>query len=60
MERNNIQNAIYVGDTQKDYEASKMAGIDFIHAKYGFAKQLKFEKYIDSIEQLPDFLQKTI
>lgn len=60
MERNNIENAIYVGDTQKDYEASKMAGIDFIHAKYGFAKQLEFEKYIDSIEQLPNFLEKII
>lgn len=60
MERNNIENAIYVGDTQKDYEASKMAGIDFIHARYGFAKQLEFEKYIDSIEQLPNFLEKII
>lgn len=60
MERNCVENAIYVGDTQKDYEASKMAGIDFIHAKYGFAKDLKFEKYIDNIEQLPDFLEKII
>ena len=58
MERNNIENAIYVGDTQKDYEASQEAGIDFIHAKYGFAKDLKFEKNIDSIDQLPDLLKR--
>lgn len=58
IERNNIENAIYVGDTQKDYEASQMASIDFIYAKYGFAKDLKFENHIDSIDQLPDLLKR--
>lgn len=36
MERNHIQNAIYVGDTIGDYEATIYAGIPFVFAKYGF------------------------
>lgn len=36
VERNQIKDAIYVGDIQGDYEASKAAGVRFIHAAYGF------------------------
>ena len=54
MERNNIDSAIYVGDTQKDLDASQGAGIDFIHAKYGFGKIEKNPIYkVYTIEQLP-------
>ncbi len=34
--RNKLENAVYVGDIQGDYEASREAGIKFIHAAYGF------------------------
>lgn len=35
-ERNGLGMAVYVGDIQGDYEASRMAGAGFIHAAYGF------------------------
>ena len=38
MKDHNISNAVYVGDTQGDYEATVDAGIDFIWADYGFGK----------------------
>ena len=36
VERNNIDEAVYVGDIQGDYDSSKRAGVKFIHAAYGF------------------------
>jgi len=38
MKDHNITNAVYVGDTQGDYEATVDAGIDFIWADYGFGE----------------------
>lgn len=35
-ERNHIEDAVYVGDTKGDYEATVYAGIPFIFAEYGF------------------------
>lgn len=35
-ERNALTQAVYIGDIQGDYEASREAGIGFIHAAYGF------------------------
>lgn len=35
-ERNHLDEAVYVGDIEGDYEASCKAGVDFIHAAYGF------------------------
>lgn len=38
MKAHGITSAVYVGDTQGDYEATVDAGIDFIWADYGFGK----------------------
>ncbi len=57
MERNNIKDAIYVGDTSRDYEASQLANIDFIQAKYGFGNDLKTEHSINDIIELPELLE---
>ena len=35
MERNGLEQTIYVGDIQGDYDATMQAGAAFIHAKYG-------------------------
>lgn len=56
----NIERAIYIGDTKKDMEASKIANIPFIQAKYGFGKDLKTEYYINSIEELPQVIELII
>lgn len=36
VDRNHLDAAVYVGDIQGDYDASCKAGVDFIHAAYGF------------------------
>jgi len=36
IERNNLQNPVYVGDTPLDYEAARSNNIPFIYASYGF------------------------
>lgn len=36
IERNNLKNSIYVGDTELDMEAAFAAGIPFVFAEYGF------------------------
>ncbi len=36
VQRNGLGLAVYVGDIQGDYDASRKAGVGFIHAAYGF------------------------
>lgn len=36
VERNGLKAPVYVGDTQGDLEACKLAGVSFIWAEYGF------------------------
>lgn len=52
VERNHLTDAVYVGDIQGDYEASKYAGIKFIHAAYGFGKINEPVMKIDNIKDL--------
>lgn len=58
IERNNAQSAIYIGDTDKDYNASVVAGVPFIHAKYGFQKELESEYSIENIAELLEVLKE--
>lgn len=53
MQRNKLKEAVYVGDTQGDYDATVAAGIPFIYARYGFGQP---ERYDHAIDQLPDLL----
>ena len=52
MERNHLENCIYVGDTEGDCKAAKEAGIPFVFAAYGFGKAERFEKEIRDIREL--------
>ena len=52
MEKYNIQNAAYVGDTQGDYEATVQAGIPFIFAAYGFGHPERWDGRIEKFEDL--------
>lgn len=38
IERNDLKNPVYVGDTAGDAKSAEDAGIDFIYAAYGFGK----------------------
>lgn len=53
VERNNLDKAVYVGDTQLDYYETEFAGIPFIHAKYGFGKVNEKTYFINEISELP-------
>lgn len=52
MERNDLEDAVYVGDTQGDYEATVFAKIPFIYAKYGFGSVLNYYLAIGDIKEL--------
>ena len=52
MEKYNIQNCAYVGDTQGDYEATVEAGIPFLWAAYGFGTPAGFDARIDAFSDL--------
>jgi phosphoglycolate phosphatase len=52
IERNNIQDVVYVGDTQGDYEATVFARVPFIFAKYGFGKVENYYLAINEFKEL--------
>jgi phosphoglycolate phosphatase len=52
MERNNLTDAIYIGDTTGDKDGADFAGIPFIHAAYGFGKVPNAEYKIDTISEI--------
>lgn len=53
-ERNGLDDAVYVGDIQGDYDESMKAGVKFIHAAYGFGtireKVPEIHKFEDLVE----------
>ncbi len=57
MQRNHIQNAVYVGDTDGDEKASRIAGIPFIHAAYGFGTADKPDAVITKLTELPECIK---
>lgn len=52
VERNQLQNPVYMGDTIWDKESSDKAGVDFIYANYGFGNIEKAENQIEKFEDL--------
>lgn len=54
MQRNRITDAVYVGDTQGDYEATQMAQVPFIFVTYGFGQAEGCERAINGIKELLD------
>ena len=54
MEKNHIENAAYIGDTQGDYEATLEAGVPFIWASYGFGEPSGYTAKITKITDLLD------
>jgi phosphoglycolate phosphatase len=52
IERNNLSNPIYVGDTEGDLSAARYAGIPFIYAKYGFGQVSEYDVVIERFDEL--------
>lgn len=56
MDRNNIKNAIYVGDTIKDKDAADFSHIPFIYASYGFGNIDVYDYKLDKFSDLNKIL----
>ncbi|CAM4027530.1 HAD family hydrolase [Mesobacillus thioparans] len=52
IQRNNLSNPVYVGDTKGDLEAARFANIPFIYAEYGFGQVSQYDIKIESFEEL--------
>ncbi|MFD3001789.1 HAD family hydrolase [Pontibacter toksunensis] len=52
IRRNNLKSAVYVGDTKGDYEASEVAEVPFVFAKYGFGEVAADVQTIDTFADL--------
>ena len=52
IKRNNLKNPIYVGDTQGDRNAARVAGIPFVYAAYGFGEVEDYDYKIDKFSDL--------
>ena len=57
VERNYLTKAVYVGDIQGDYDASMQAGVEFIHAGYGFGTVDANVPEITAFEELPKVVE---
>jgi phosphoglycolate phosphatase len=55
IERNNLKNPVYVGDTAGDANAAKEANVPFIYARYGFGQ---VDEYMDVIDSPLELLKK--
>ena len=58
MERNRVKEAVYVGDTQKDADSAKEAGISFLWASYGFGNVRDFREKLTRFRDLPEVMEQ--
>ena len=57
MRRHQLADAVYIGDTQGDYEATVVANVPFIFAAYGFGNPEGYAAKLEDIRQLPQILK---
>jgi len=60
VKRGGFDEAIYVGDTQGDYEGAVHAGLPFVHAAYGFGTAAEAKYSINAITELPQLADKLL
>ena len=58
MEKNNLTNPVYVGDTQGDADSCKKAGVPFIFAEYGLGDVKEDYPTIHSFSELKNILRE--
>ena len=58
MRRHQITDAVYIGDTQGDYEATLVAGIPFIWCAFGFGNPESYAAKLEDFRQLPQLLEQ--
>ena len=60
VERNGLLRAVYVGDIEGDYQASREAGVKFIHAAYGFGTVSGDVPKIYGLRELPEAVERIL
>ena len=55
IEKYNLQNPVYVGDTDSDRKQSELVTIPFVYVDYGFGKVEKYELRFNSFHQLTEY-----
>ncbi len=60
MEREGVDKAVYVGDTQGDETAAREGGVPFIHAAYGFGRAEAPAETVDSPAGLPPAVDRLL
>lgn len=58
--RNDLSDAVYVGDIQGDYDATMHAGLTFIHAAYGFGQIKEKTAAIEAFTELPQIISSVL
>lgn len=58
MDRNNVDKAIFVGDTKSDEEAAKAAELPFVYASYGFGEVEGYDEKIDNFREIIEVAKK--
>lgn len=57
MEKHHITSCAYIGDTQGDFEATRVAGIPFVWASYGFGHPERCDARADTFRDLLSIFQ---
>ena len=52
MKRNNLEHPVYVGDTEGDRAAAKLANIPFVYASYGFGNVDSYDYVLEKISDI--------
>lgn len=58
VKRNHLKHPVYVGDVQKDADASHEAGVPIIYAAYGFGTIEDAQGRIERFEDLPELVRQ--
>lgn len=58
MRRNDMENALYVGDTQTDCDSAYDAGAEFAFAAYGFGSADRYDIRLSRLSELPEMLRQ--
>lgn len=60
LERNHLKQAVYIGDTQLDFESAQFAGLPFIHASYGYGEVKEAAHSINGFSELTEIVPKIL
>ena len=55
MEKHNLKNPVYIGDTASDGEQSRLAGVPFVFVSYGFGETEDYDLKFDDFSSLTDY-----